>query len=122
MINKDSLLSSALLVCVLGALVQPAEAVNAAEYRAYAKKLNDAGKYSEALKYENAAIQTGPAQAESFELRAFSCFRLGQFANAASDYTSSLRLDPNNMNCYRLRGHCYFLTGKYSGIWRIQAA
>jgi tetratricopeptide (TPR) repeat protein len=31
-----------------------------------------------------------------------------------ADYTSFLKLEPSNKNMYRLRGHCYFLLGKYN--------
>lgn len=106
-----SILAS-LLLC-LCCYVNPVYAGSAVEDTLYAKKLYDGKKYSEAIRYLNDAVRADPKLSEPYGLRAFTYFKLGQYANAAADYTNFLKLQPGNKNMYHLRGHCYFLIGKY---------
>lgn len=92
----------------------PTPTISATEYLAQAKGLVDAGDYTAAIEQYSAALALAE-NAETFFGRAQAYYALNDFAKAADDYSSVIRLDNKNASAYHERGRSRFRTGDNQG-------
>lgn len=74
---------------------------------AYANILNDAGEYEEALKHFDRTIELRPIEAEAYNNRGYTYYRLGDFPRAIQEYNNAIYYRPEYAIAFSNRGNAY---------------
>ena len=75
--------------------------------------LTKAENYSLALKYCNKAIEKNPDIADSYYIRGFAKYKLGQYKKAIRDFDTTISRNKNHADAYLYRGNCKKALNKY---------
>ena len=109
-----------LSVCVVALLAVLALALSgcgglteAEEHFKAGVKLQEQGRFEEAIAEYDEAIRLNPQNGQAYDNRGGSYFILGQHQRAIADYDEAIRLDPQNPNAYNNRGAVYFDLGQH---------
>ncbi|MCX7700872.1 MAG: tetratricopeptide repeat protein [Gemmataceae bacterium] len=79
-----------------------------------ARALHEAGKYAEALKEANAAVQANPKLPEAYDLRGMLHFKLGNIQESLADFDEQIRLDPKSAAAHWRRGLTLYYAEKFA--------
>lgn len=85
---------------------------NEAKYLLFkTKRLNDLGRFQDALKYADLAVAAAPNDSEGYMVRSSIYDRLDDVSKSLEDSSEAVRLSPNNANAFSHRGYSYMNLG-----------
>ncbi|KAJ1796171.1 hypothetical protein LPJ59_003914 [Coemansia sp. RSA 2399] len=109
------LTSTALLVLVALAIASASEQKTTKEYIDEANALLLRGKYSEAIKSYNTAVEKDPQNYLTYFKRATTLLTVSKHASAIRDFSRAIELKPDFDQAYYQRARAYLKEGNYDG-------
>ena len=70
--------------------------------------------FLESIDESTAAIQLMPDKIDSYEMRAYAYFQIGDYQSALKDFDKCIQFNPQDSNYYDFRGTCHFNLGDFS--------
>ncbi len=84
-------------------------------YNRRGRYFSNQGKFDEALRTLNQAIESDPNLATAQNARGYAQLRLRNYENAIADFSEAIRLNPNYANAYHNRAVARRLAGDRAG-------
>lgn len=92
--------------------------LSAAEWFERGHELDISGKFTEAIKAYNKAIELNPQYTDTYINRGALYDDLGKYQQAIKDYNKAIELNPQYAKAYNNRGNAYVTLGKYKQAFK----